>query len=500
VKLSYERRLYYLFDLLNSLWSRIRGNQFLSNASVYVLGSSLQKAISFLLIPLYIRYLTPSEYGIVGLGTAITGFLTLVMGVGLRSAVARFYYDYDKNSEELKAYITTAFLSLIIIGGVIGFFTDMYGENLWKIISTGQVTYDPYVRIMIWISFANAVAYIPITLYQTAQRPVAFVISNSGLFLLNTVFVMYFVIFQGRGALGQLQGQLYGSLIMAVILSGLLLVEHFSVRVDFNYLRASLLYALPLIPHTIAGWALSAIDRILLENGISLDELGLYNLAYQLGMIMSILVYGVNQAWLPYYFSVMKSETNRNSVFRKVIIIYIVIMGSLCLLGSLFSSEALQLIAPDKYLGSERYIPPILFAYLWQGLYFFASSPLFFYKKTKLIPLVTLVSAIVNIVLNLLWIPRWGAMGSAWATTISFMILFMMGWLLGTRFQKIHLPVRRLLLVLFLITIGVVVSTLANTVSTNVLDLFILLKILYFAGFMIFAIYSLVKPVKVRFG
>lgn len=444
---------------LGAVWQWAKSNQLVSNASIYVGGTLLQKAFSFLLIPLYLHYLTPEDYGIVGLATAVYTVLSILVGLGLYGAVSRLYHDHRDQPAELRRYLTSNMLFLAAIALGLSLLLDQFGAPVWSLVTSGNIPFSPYVRLMIWISFGAVLYQLPITVYQTAQRPVAFVIANLCLFLATAAAVIYFVAVRRMGAHGQLLGHMLANLATAGVLVVLLFKDHFTWRFDLGAVRKSLAYSLPLIPHSVAGWAMTAINRVLLESGVTLAALGVYNLAYQLGLVMSILVSSVNQAWLPYYFSTMKRNPRPGKTVRQVVMVYTTAMGGICLLGSLFSPEFVRWLAPDRYQGAERYVPPILFAYLLQGFYYFASSPLFYYKTTRVVPVMTFAGAGVNILLNLWWIPLYGALGSSWAITAAFAVLFIIAYFLGRRYQKIDLPIPKLASLVGINLLGVVFSS-----------------------------------------
>jgi O-antigen/teichoic acid export membrane protein len=157
---------------------RLGRNNLITNASIYVLGTMLQRALSFLLIPLYTRYLTPSDYGIVGLAVAVSGILSMVIGLGIYGAITRYYYEYHDTPDRLHSYITTNFLFLAVFSIGVSFLLDQTGGLVWPLITSGQVEFVPYVRLMIWSACLNVLVHVPIVLYQAARRPVAFVLAN----------------------------------------------------------------------------------------------------------------------------------------------------------------------------------------------------------------------------------------------------------------------------------------------------------------------------------
>jgi O-antigen/teichoic acid export membrane protein len=174
---------------------------------------------------------------------------------------------------------------------------------------------------------------------------------------------------------------------------------------------------------------------------------------------MSVLVTSINMAWSPYYYDLMERSADPEKRIRQVTGLYIAVIGGLCLVGVLFSQEFLRLLAPSQYHSAALYIPLILFSYLLNGFYYFVSMPLFYHKKTSLIPVMTIVSALLNVGLNLWLIPRWGALGSAWATVFSYLVLLCLAYFLGRYWQPVGYPLAKYGLVSSLIFGSAVLST-----------------------------------------
>ena len=444
-------------------WDLIRNSKLISNASVYVMGSMLQKAAAFLLIPLYTRYITPSDYGIVGLAQSVQGVISLLIGLGLYSAIARLYFDFRDKPNLLRSYISTNFLVVGLFALISTLALIQWGKVFWDRLSGGQVAFSPYIQLALWLAFADAIFQIPVTLYRTTQRATAFVSAHMAVFLLGVAAIVFFVVIKQMGAEGLLIGDLIASLLVSSILGILLLREYFSTHFEWQHVRSSLKFSLPLVPHAVASWALIAIDRLLLESkGISLDQIGLYNLGYQLGLVMSVLVYGINQAWSPYYYDLMERVKNPEGRIRQVVLFYVALLGGICLVGILFSYELVHMIAPSRYQGAEAFISPILFGHLLLGFYYLASVPLFYFKRTFMIPIITIAGATINILLNLWWIPIWGAMGSAWATAISYGVTFGIALIFSFQYQRIELPFIKLSIIVGLVFAAVIVNTTLN--------------------------------------
>lgn len=443
-------------------------NSVVTRAIIYAGTNALQGGLSLLLLPVYARYLSPADYGIIGLTSSVTGVLTLLLGLGIYGAITRYYFEYRHDPSRLRAFISTNFLFVVAIGLVLALVLTWLGAFVWDAIGGGQIPFSPYLLLALWISYSAMLVQLPLVFYRAQQRAELYAGLQVGMFLARTSLILFFVVWRDLGAYGQLLGDLIGTAVFAVLMSLFLLREYFSTALRTSYLRVTLRYGLPLVPHVVAGWTLAAVDRVMLESRIPLADLGLYTLGYQLGMIMSLLVSSFHQAWAPHYFDLMERPLEAEGAVRRTLNLYVPAMSFVCVFGSMFGVEAVLWLLPARYGGSGRFIPPILLGYLFQGLYYFASLPLFYHKHTSLIPRITIAAAILNVSLNLWWIPIMGAMGSAWATTVSFLVTFVLAFISSRKYQSSILPDGRIVLSLLFATIAVIVSTLtANYVGQH---------------------------------
>lgn len=219
-------------------------------------------------------------------------------------------------------------------------------------------------------------------------------------------------------------------------------------------LGAALRFGLPLVPHLVFGWILAVADRLFLERMVSLDEVGLYSLGYQIAMIISLLVNAINSAWSPIFYDTAKSHANAPAMVARVCTLYTAGV-SLAAAGLILAApDLLHLMATPAYFGAAPVVPVVAVAYVFQGLYFMSVTALFYVKRTRILPALTGIAAVVNVSANLLLIPRLGMMGAAWATVLSFGALF-----IGTNIaaQRVyHIPYEYRKMVGLLVMLGLV--------------------------------------------
>ena len=406
-----------LDNYLGALSARLFRSKLLKQSGLYLAGQVFQKAASFLLIPVWTYYLLPADYGVVGTMGAYSNLLHIVLMLGIYDAIVRNLYDPKKGPEEQRSYVFSNFLFLSGISGIFLIGLAIFGSRWWTVISSGSIPFRPFVIVTLLAVWAGLISRTLLSLYQAQQRVAAYVTLEGIGFALSVIFGLTFVASYKMGAYGQILGAFISQAVITVVAIVLIFHGWFTTRLAWRHVWDALVFGLPLVPHLLSAWALTFVDRIMLEHYVPLRDVGFYNLGYNLGMGMLVLVTSINQAYQPYYYGVMNSAPDPDKKILRIVSLYIAGLGLITLAGSLFAGEIIRLLTPPKYQNAAIFVPPILLSYLLVGLYYFVGSALFYFKKTKLLPMVTGAAAVLNILLNYLLIPRYGAIAAAWLGT-----------------------------------------------------------------------------------
>ena len=412
-----------------SLRSIVRGT------SIYTLGSVLIKASGFLLIPVYTRYLTPDDYGVMSIVTVIVAILTAVLSMGMFQAQTRFYYDFNEDRDKVGRLLFSINVLVFSTALLVCVVLCVFGEGLFsRIIESDQVLFYPFVIIAIWTAFFHVFNQLVANYYIADKK---YTVSATILlvqFLITVVCVIYFVVILGEGALGGVKGVLIAQVVSFAAFYWKY-ASHFVYRLNKRYLRDVLAMGLPVTIHSTSTAVLASVDKLIVEAFLPMSAVGLYTLGYKFGLVMSVIVIAVNRAWLPNYFELMKQPAGgRAHEIRRMFCLWMSGLGAMCIAGSVWSDQLVRLMAAPDFYAAAEVVPLILLAYFFQGIYFFMISPLFFFKKTAMLPLITVAGAAVNVGLNFILIPRWGIMGAAATALASYSIIAVFAWLIGRRY------------------------------------------------------------------
>lgn len=409
---------------------------------VYGLGSIILRGINFFLLPLYTRYLTPADYGIIAVTVTITAILSLLYPLGLHGALTRLYFNTE-NEAERRQSSGTIWVSLLVTAASMTLLLDRLGSTFFPLLLR-EVPFEPYIRLSIWIAFFNVLSLLPLNLLQIEERAGSYVLLTVINTLLSIGLVITLVVLKKQGAYGYLLGTLWAGILMAgpyLVLT----LRRVQVILRWSILKTALIFSLPLVPHSLASWILDLSDRVILERFVSLSELGLYAMGYQLAGIMTMAATAINNAWVPFLFKTDATQGNAAKPgLARLATYYTLILSWVALASTLLAKEVLILLTAPTFHAAYQIMPWIIAGLLLNGLYFFPVNFLFLKSKTGWVPTVTVMSGLVNVGLNLWLTPSYGIMAAAWTTLLAYAVMLLLVWFISQRIYPFPYEYRRL--------------------------------------------------------
>jgi len=391
------------------------------DTAIYGLGSLLPKAAGFILVPIMTRYLTKADYGITSLVMMIASMLGVVMMLGQNGAITlhmRTLHTEGRHDEAGIMLFSSVAFTLVFAAVVFGVLMAAGPTLTPWLMHSDTFTFDPFMAT----AFALAFIGVPLDLLQAVNRAKGqakfHTVFQLSYFALNTTVTIIFVVLLRQGAFGFLKGNLAAEIVLAPI-ALYVLARNMKFKFSKKWAWASLLFGLPLIPHFFAGWILTFADRFMLERLRSLEEVGLYALAYNLSMILNLMTTAINQAWAPVYYDLASRPDERGKLPR-LTTVYATAVTAAAAAYMLFSREVLLLLAAPKFHAAAPLVPIVVAGYYGFAMYAVLSTGIFYAKKTKIVPLISVAAAALNIGLNWLLIPYYGMWAAAWDTLIAY--------------------------------------------------------------------------------
>ncbi len=396
------------------------------HSSIYGIGHILSRGIGFLLLPLYTNYLSTAEYGLVALIYTFIAFVNILFLYGLDSAFLRFYAleeDDDGRRKVLSTTLTMSlFTSVVFFLGLYLFASPLSGLILGRSQTAGLL------KMAAGILFFDTLATMPYLLLRLEERSKRFVAYRFANILLNLGLNIYLVAYLHRGVSGVLLSNLIASGFSWLILLPVLW-KKMTLRIFPDMAGELLAFGLPFIPSGLASMTMELIDRYMLRGMKGLEVVGIYNAGYKLGLFMLLVVMAFKFAWQPFFLKLGRDEQRARKSFAAVLTYFVLAGGFLLLVVSFFVDElvrfqvgGLTVFGPEFWTGT-RIVPVILLAYVMMGVYLIFLPGIYLKKKTRYVPLFTGLGAAVNVLGNLLLIPRWGIMGAAWATFAGYLVM-----------------------------------------------------------------------------
>ncbi|HSZ71546.1 MAG TPA: oligosaccharide flippase family protein [Cytophagaceae bacterium] len=404
----------------------------LKAVSLYALTSIILGGINFLLMPVLTFYLSSEDFGYISLITSYNSFLTPVILMGSVGVVTIEYYKLERH--DFKIFLTSSLVFPTVLFGFLSGIVLLFFVQLEDVL---KIDYR-WVMLLPFMGFVGVFFQLQSAIYQIQERPIAYTILNISFVLATTLLSLLLVVEMKWNYNGRLISMLTSSVIFGVISFYLLYKENLlSFKISKEYMRSALKYGLPLIPHSIAFLIIDLSDRIFIAEMVGIEELGVYNIGYQWGVIVLIVVNAFVQGYSPFLFKNLELETF-DAKLKIVRVSYLFIVALFVLLFAIYvlSPFIFDTFIDAKFHEGIKYVFWVGLGYVFLGMYKMVVGMIFFRKKTIWLSYLSYLNVVSNLALNYFLIKQFGAIGAAYATALSFLIVFVAAFVISDRLYK----------------------------------------------------------------
>jgi O-antigen/teichoic acid export membrane protein len=388
---------------------------------IYGSGIVLSRAASFLMLPIYTRYLTPDDYGILQLLQLTVDVAGILLTAGFVSALYRYYFK-TRFEHERNAVVTTS-LVLFTIANAIGAALLLTASPIVArhlLAGGGQAD---LVRIVAATFLLEVLTIVPLAYMQIVKRPGLFTMTSLGRLFLQLTLNVVFLIFLGMGVRGILLSSLITTGVVGAIISTWLL-RGIGLQFDRSVAREITRFGLPYKFTNAGTFAINFSDRFFLKALSGLSAVGLYGLAAQFGMLVtSVASQPIMQAWNPRRFEHTHLErSERDDYYDRTFLAYNLVVVSCAVAVALFARPVIHIMAAPAFHSAAVFVPLLVAAQLiacWITVLGFGIDVS---ERTVYLSYATAVAAVVVIALHAVLIPPFGPMGAAVATLIGFLV------------------------------------------------------------------------------
>lgn len=394
-------------------------NSILKNSAIYTIGEILPKISSFLLLPIFTRYLSTEEYGILSYTECFMLLFSVLGTLSLNSYTIRYYFE-RKDEKQRKLLIGTVYMVIGMINLlllIVGFMTFPSIIDHYDI----QVPWYPYFLLAIVNNFLTSFNTIPLVVYRVRQDSAKYVLLNFSKFFFTLILNIYFVVILEKGILGYYISTLIINIPFFFIYIAII-KKYACFRIQWSYVKEGLNFSLPLVPGAISYFFLTVADRIILERYVSLSEMGIYNIAVSLSGALGMVIQSGYHAFEPDLFNRYGTD-GYYSFLKKTQAYYFSAIYFLAILIALFSQEVFIVMTSSPFHEGYHLVPIILVGIVMSGQNIIYDGVLSAEKRTKVIGSISIAGALISLIFNLLLIPKMGTTAAALSRMFSYIIM-----------------------------------------------------------------------------
>ena len=386
----------------------------LKNTVIIAIGKLSTQIVSFLLLRLYTSKLTTAEYGTYDFLVTLSTFLLPIITMLMEESMFRFLID----AEDLKSKkrVITATIAYTTVGTII--FTLIAG------IVMGLMQYE-YAIVFLLFIISNVLIGISNALARGTGKIKLYSLSNfilgASTIVLNIVFIVNFKL----GVSGLLWSNTVANSITAIVVLMKLHLPQFISKKDLSKktMRDMLRYSIPLVPNNLSWIIISLSDRLMLTWMTGADANGLYSIANKFPNIIYTFYGFFSTAWKESAARILKEDNKAqyyNSIYKDIkFFLKAIVLGLIAIMPFAF-----PLLVDPNYNEAYIYIPILVISIYYTNMSNFYGGIFTAYKNTKIMGSTTLLAAIMNVTLNLLFIPKMGIWAATLSTLISNVIVF----------------------------------------------------------------------------
>ena len=250
-------------------------------------------------------------------------------------------------------------------------------------------------------------------------------------------------------------------------------------HVNKQYWKAALLFNLPLIPHYLSMYLLNSSDKLMISNLINNSATAYYSVAYSVAAVATIVWTAINSSLIPFTYEKCKEKDYKS--IHKVATPIITLFAVACLFVIMLAPEVVAVMATAEYKEAIYAIPPIVGGVFFQIQYFMYANIVYFYKRPKYVMIASVVSTILNLILNFLFIPMFGYIAAGYTTLFCYMIQALIDYFAMRKVAP--QPVYNMKYILILSIAVTIIALLSNIVYDSIVIRYIIIAIILVMGF-----------------
>lgn len=424
----------------------------LGQTAIYGLPTIVGRLLNYFLVPLYTSRFATTDYGVLSELYAFVTFLIILLPLGMETA----FFKFINEKEDKEMVFRNSFLT--VFGFSILFFLAVFFGSHSIATWIGYPDHREFIILMAGIVSIDAITALPMAKLRADNKAKKFAAIHFTAILVNiglNLIIVYALFDPSRPM----------EAILLILLANLMssAVKIVGTHKDFSGLKMKfdkvlakemLKYSLPLVLAGLAGMVNETIDRVMMKpllinagnsKEYALGQVGIYSACYKLAMILTIFLQAYRYAAEPFFFAQSKNM-DRNKLYVKIMNYFI---AAVCIvfLGVALNIDIFKhFIRNDEYWAGLNVVPILLIANVFLGIYLNQSIWYKLSGQTRFGAYIAIGGAIITILVNLIFIPKYGFIAAAWATLIVYALQMIASYLLGQKYYPINYNLRKFFL------------------------------------------------------
>jgi len=421
------------------------------HTSIYAIGNISRQLVGFIMLPIYTRFLTPADYGVVGLMTFAISLIEPLFGARLGQSVPKFYYDTQDKPKQAKV-VSTALIITSAVSVITTIILVLFRKPSSEVIF-GTAGYGSVVGFFSVLIFTQAIENYALIYIRIQKRPWLFIGVNLAKLVVQLSLNIWLVVVQEMAVMGVAISAMASSTFFACLLL-FYTIRHVGWRIDSDLAIKMLRFSWPLWLAGLAMLYINSSNRYFLRIFGTLDDVGVFELAFRLSMVITLLVWQpFSQFWEVERFRYYHND-NARMIFQNVFTVISTILIIAALGISAFGEPVIHLMAAPAFHRATFAVPFLVFGLVFQSLTFFFNFSFLVKERNKWITTNNYLAAVLVTVFYIALIPIAGYVGAALAFMLTKIGHFLFAYQSSRKFYDMKISLKPLAYYFFVAGIG----------------------------------------------
>lgn len=427
----------------------------MKSSSVYAVSGLLRNLVSFVMLPVYTRYLSPADYGIVALIVFVISLIEITLCARMWQAQQKFYYDEEADIKR-KGVTSTIFFITVTLSFFVTILGIAYSDNISMLLYKNNELSTVVALFLVLVS-TQAIEAVGLTYIRIKNNTSLYFYLSLAKLIVQVGANVYCIVVLELGVLGMATATAFSSVLFAGFVFYYMYKE-VGVTIDLNKGWAMLVFSAPLWLSGLVSLYIGSSNRYIMNIFSSLEDIGLYSLAERLAAIIGALIFSpFFSYWSAERFR-LKDRADFDVIHRDIFTgVYIVLIA--CGLGiSMYSQVIIEILAEKRFYEAINAVPYLVAAHIFYSLAEFYQFSFLHKDKTMFVGRIMNMTAIATTVLNFMLIPVYGFVGAAIALMGSYLVVLLLSRYMAAPIYDMKLPLMKFFASFLISVIGFVGS------------------------------------------